>query len=140
MTKREQDRFDQLLQAVLEELPEPVRRVIDEVPVIVMDKPDEELAAELARHGLVDEDAGAGADEVMGLHTGVAITEASVGDSGVLPPQIHVFREAVVEFAGGWAQEDAEGAITEELRITLLHEIGHHFGLDEDDLERLGYG
>lgn len=138
MPPREQERFDRLLQRVLDELPAPVRHVIDEVPVIVMDRPDEDLAAQLRASGLIDPEAEAG-DDVMGLHSGVAITEASVQDSAVLPPQIHVFREALVEFAGGWDQDDADGAILDELRITLLHEIGHHFGLDEDDLDRLGY-
>ncbi len=57
-----------------------------------------------------------------------------------MPPQIHIFRDGIVEFAGGWHQKYAEDEIYEETRITLLHEIGHHFGLDEDDLTELGYG
>ena len=43
------------------------------------------------------------------------------------------------EFAGGWDQPDADDIVYEEIVITLLHEIGHHFGLDEEDLARLGY-
>lgn len=42
-----------------------------------------------------------------------------------------------MNLAGGW--ERGEEAVREEIRVTLLHEIGHHFGLDEDDLADLGY-
>jgi predicted Zn-dependent protease with MMP-like domain len=59
---------------------------------------------------------------------------------------VHIFREGIIDMAGGWEEgEDEHGAyggeerIREEIRITILHELGHHFGLDEDDLERLGY-
>jgi predicted Zn-dependent protease with MMP-like domain len=59
---------------------------------------------------------------------------------------VHIFREGIVDMAGGWDEgEDEHGPfggeerIREEIRITILHELGHHFGLDEDDLERLGY-
>ena len=59
---------------------------------------------------------------------------------------ITLFRRGIVDLAGGWEARTEEGcavggevAIREEIRITLLHEIGHHFGLDEDELDRLGY-
>jgi predicted Zn-dependent protease with MMP-like domain len=83
-------------------------------------------------------------DELCGLHTGVAFTERSVTSSGDLPSEIRLFREGILAEAGGWEEpgEDVdavEDSIYEEIRITLLHEIGHQFGLDEDDLERLGY-
>jgi len=144
MTDAERTRFDALLHDALKTLPPSVREVLDEVPLIVDDKPDEELLAQLKRDGLLDDPHDEDVDEAdlgpMGLHSGVAITDRSVGDSGVLPPQIHLFREAVVDFAGGWDQADAEDEIYEEIRITLLHEIGHHFGLDEGELEDLGMG
>ncbi len=85
-------------------------------------------------------------DEILcGLHTGIALTERSVErpDSSDV---IHLFREGIVDTAGGWEEaSDEEGEyggearIREEIRVTILHEIGHHFGLDEGDLERLGY-
>ncbi|MHC4429586.1 MAG: metallopeptidase family protein, partial [Planctomycetota bacterium] len=64
-----------------------------------------------------------------------------------MPETIHLFREGIIDHAGGWERwtdEDGEPlggeeAVIREIRITLLHEIGHHFGLDEDDLEALGY-
>ena len=91
------------------------------------------------------------ADAVRGarvsIDAGIPLTERSVNDSGVLPEVIHLFREGIVDEAGGWDEDEdddgpfgGEEAVRREIRITLLHEIGHHFGLDEDDLERLGYG
>jgi hypothetical protein len=60
---------------------------------------------------------------------------------------VHLFRAAIVQHAGGWGEggsgeevAEAQQAVKEEIRITLLHEIGHVYGLDEDDLEELGYG
>lgn len=139
MTDAERERFDRLLADALDALPRPIAAVLEEVPLIVDDRPDPELLEQLKRDGLVEPDADQASAEVMGLHSGVAITERSVGDSAVLPPQIHLFREAIVHFAGGWDQTGADDEIYEELRITLLHEIGHHFGLDEDELDGLGY-
>lgn len=147
MRAADQQRFDALLERAIEALPYHFREVLEEVPVIVMDRPDERMIEQLKRDGLLDPvepgdpaDPEAASGELMGLHSGIAITEESVLNSGELPPQIHVFREALVEFAGGWEQDGAEEEIYEEIRITLLHEIGHHFGLDEDDLDRLGFG
>ena len=64
---------------------------------------------------------------------------------------IHIFREGIIACAGGWTPWQAsspdggtlegggEEVVRDEIRITLLHELGHHFGLDEDDLDELGY-
>lgn len=140
MTDELRERFDGLLEDALETMPAHFRRVIEEVPVIVVDRPDAKLLDELRREGVIGPDEGTGPDDSpMGLHSGVAITEASVERSGELPGQIHVFREPIVAFAGGWEQPHADEEIYEEIRVTLLHEIGHHFGLDEDDLEGLGF-
>ncbi len=141
MTDELRERFDRLLEDALESMPPAFRRVIEEVPVIAVDRPDETLLAELRRDGVIGPDEGNTAeDSLMGLHSGVAITDRSIETSGDLPGQIHVFREPIVEFAGGWAQLHADEEIYEEIRVTLLHEIGHHFGLDEDDLDELGFG
>jgi predicted Zn-dependent protease with MMP-like domain len=139
MNRDERDRFDALLDEVVESLPRRIHELLDVAPVIVDDRPSAELLAEL---GMTDSD-----ELLCGLHSGTALTERSVSDVPDLPETIHLFREGIIEHAGGWDEwEDDHGevhggerAILREIRVTLLHEIGHHFGLDEDDLEELGY-
>jgi len=136
MRRRERERFDELFEEVLDALPEPIHAMLDECPIVLEDRPSQAILEEMS---LSDDDL------LCGLHTGIPLTERSVdrADHGEV---IHVFREGVVDMAGGWEEgEDEEGPfggedrIREEIRITILHEIGHHFGLDEDDLDRLGY-
>ena len=128
-----QARFDLLVEEAVAALPENIRQLIDEVPVIVLDRPTPEMLKSL---GEPDADT----DEFCGLHTGHAFTERPIEVSGELPSDIHLFREGIVDLAGGWKGSDADDRIYEEIMTTLLHEIGHQFGLDEDDLDRLGYG
>jgi len=136
MRRRERERFDALFEEVLANLPEPVQQMLEECPIILEDRPSPEILAELG----IDQE-----ELLCGLHSGIPLTERSV-ERPEHSEVIHVFREGVVDMAGGWEEgEDEEGAfggetrIREEIRITVLHEIGHHFGLDEDDLDRLGY-
>lgn len=137
MRKAERERFDKLFEEVLASLPEGIHRLIEECPIVLEDRPSRELLAEL---GIDDED-----EILCGLHTGVALTERSV-ERPDASDVVQIFREGVVDMAGGWDEdEDEEGPfggverIREEIRITVLHELGHHFGLDEDDLDGLGY-
>lgn len=138
MTNAERTRFDSLLDEVLEQVPPRIHELLEEVPLIVDDRPDAELARQLAA------DFGEECNEefvqsLCGLHTGISLTERSVQDHAELPENIRIFREGVVWTAGGWDQDDADDIVFEEIWITLLHELGHHFGLDEEDLAELGY-
>lgn len=144
MNTRERERFDALLEEAIEALPERLRRLLDEVPLIVDDRPAPELVRSLAREWGCEPDEQF-TQELCGLHTGVPLTERSVAQSGVLPTDVRLFREGIVNTAGGWEAgegetgDDVDDAVYEEIVITLLHEIGHHFGLDEEDLKDLGY-
>lgn len=146
MTPAERDRFDALMDDVVDSLPARLRELLEEVPVIVLDEPTPQMLEDLG----VDPDDSEALDELCGLHTGIALTERSVEHAGELPTQVHLFRRGIIALAGGWDEHEevdeqgpyragGEDAIYEEIRITLLHELGHHFGLDEDDLARLGY-
>jgi len=132
MNQAERERFDELLETVLEELPEAYQAIIEEVPVVVEDRPDPAILEAMEMDP--EDDLG-----LCGLYTGVALTERSVGE-GVpeLPETIHLYRLAIIAAAEGWHEGGA--AVREQIRITLLHEIGHHFGLSEEDLDELGYG
>jgi len=131
----ERERFDRLLAGVIEDLPPGVRRLLDEVPLIALDRPTPEMLKDLGIDPSNEEDV----RSLCGLHSGVSNIERSVERSAELPSAIHIFREGILDLAGGWDQDDAEEWIEEEIWVTVLHEIGHQFGLDEDDLEELGY-
>ncbi len=128
------ERFDALVDEAVGKLPEQIRRVLEEIPLIVLDRP---MPAMLRDIDAEDDEAG----QIAGLHTGVMRTERSVEHSAELPGQIHIFREGTIWMAGGWSEEDPGfgDRLFEQVWITLLHEIGHEMGLDEDDLEELGY-
>ncbi|MFO0894563.1 MAG: metallopeptidase family protein [Phycisphaerales bacterium] len=135
----ERERFDAILEEVIEALPERLQSFLEEMPVVVDDAPSRRLLREM---GLDPED-----DDLCGLHSGIPLTERSVGDSPRVPDRIQIFRRGIIDEAGGWepwtdddgTELGGDGRVRHEIRITLLHEIGHHFGLDEGDLERLGY-
>ncbi len=135
MNDRERERFDRLLEDVIDDLPPGVRRLLDEVPLIALDRPTPGMLRDLGIDPSDEEEA----RSLCGLHSGVSNTEKSVERSAELPSAIHIFREGIIALAGGWDQEEADEWIAEEIWVTVLHEIGHQFGLDEDDLERLGY-
>jgi predicted Zn-dependent protease with MMP-like domain len=130
MNDRLRDYFDEHLEAVLAELPPQVQGLLDEVPMIVEDHPSRELMRKM----------GAGRSELCGLHTGVALTDRSVEQSGIPSNAIFVFREGVLSLATGRGGRIDENELRRQIRITILHELGHYHGLDEDELESLGYG
>jgi predicted Zn-dependent protease with MMP-like domain len=118
-------RFAELVEEALRELPQPFAQHLEEMSVEIKDRP---TAKQLKNSGL-DED-----DLLLGLYVGHPMTQRSVEYSGVLPDAIYIFQEDV-ELAS-----DSEKELIEQVRVTVLHEIGHHFGMDEDDLDKLGYG
>ncbi len=138
--------FDQVLEMVLAELPAHLHELLAELPLVVEDYPSEAVLRDL---DMVDDGSG-----LCGLHWGVALTDRSVQHSGTLPDQMMIFREPIMNLAGyrtgiggrgrRWSREsDGSERLRElehQIRVTVLHEIGHHFGLDEDDLRALGYG
>ena len=144
MTDEQRERFDRLVDDVIQGLPEGLRALLGDVPLVVLDRPTGEMMQELRRYGVLEDDAEP--TELCGLHTGVALTERSVDtEGGRLPDQVHIFREGIVLLAldgEDWGDVSPEGDedVYEEIRVTVLHELGHHFGLDEEDLEELGYG
>ncbi|MFA6044626.1 MAG: metallopeptidase family protein [Phycisphaerales bacterium] len=129
MTDEQRNLFDELVERTIAALPPALGKMLDEVPVIVDDSPEQALLDEL---GETEDDA------LMGLHTGTPLTERGI-EGEEAPSEIRLFRVAIVEHAGGWDQPEASERVAAEIRITLLHELGHQFGLDEDDLEELGY-
>ncbi len=131
MNTHERERFDDLLEEVLDELPPIVHELIEKVPLHVEDYPSRQMMAELGvRHR----------EQLCGLYTGVPITERSVRHSGTLPDVVTVYREGILNAAAdSWGSVRTE-RLSDEIRITILHELAHFHGLDEDELRELGYG
>ena len=117
--------FGRLVEQALAELPAPFAQHLEEVPIELRDRPTRK---QLKRVGL-DEDC-----LLLGLYDGLPLTARSVEQSGVRPAVIYLFQEDI-ELAS-----DSEDELVDQVRKTVLHEIGHHFGMDEDDLDELGYG
>ncbi len=126
-------------------VPAGFRDMLDSVSIAVLDRPTPAMIAELRKDGLLLNEDGTESDgsDLCGLHTGTALTERSVQDSFVLPDQIHLFREGIAslvteDFDLTWGDDGFEEELYEEIRITLLHEVGHHFGLKRTTLRASG--
>ena len=117
--------FARLVEEAISRLPDRWRHTIEsDVPVQIHPRPTRRQLREL----------GMDADELLlGLYEGIPLTERHVEDPTRIPDVITLFKEDIED-----ASEDREDLV-EQVRITLLHELGHHFGLDEDDLDSLGY-
>ncbi|MBE0602956.1 MAG: metallopeptidase family protein [Deltaproteobacteria bacterium] len=116
--------FDRALRGALSELPPVFRDALANVAVVVEDWPPDWLLDELG----IPHD-----DTLYGYYHGVPLPERSFQDSGNLPDTISIYRGPLLE------DFPNPGELSREIRITLLHEIGHYFGMDEEELERLGY-
>jgi predicted Zn-dependent protease with MMP-like domain len=117
--------FESLVERAISDLPQPFADFLEEVPVEIHTRPSGKLLRELG----LEED-----ELLMGLYRGVDRTRRSVEDSGRLPDVIYIFQEDHELVCANRAQ------LVEEVRKTVLHEIGHHFGMSEEDLNEIGYG
>ena len=125
MTRVDKETLDfyELVERALEGLPPELSQLLENVAIVVDEWPDYSTP-------LVAEDP---EDTVYGLYEGVPLTERGWGYAGVLPDKITIFR--------GPLERDFEPAeLEEQVRITVVHEIAHYFGFDEDRLEELGWG
>jgi predicted Zn-dependent protease with MMP-like domain len=108
-------RFEELVSDALDEVPEPLTRLMDNVVVLV-----EERDAETP--------------DLLGLYEGVALTERGHDYGGMLPDRITLYRQAILDIC------ETEDDVVEEVAVTVVHEIAHHFGIDDARLHDLGWG
>lgn len=118
-----EDDLDAVVHDAIEPLPPRIKRALDDVAILVEEYPTEELLRESDPPLPPD---------LLGLFSGTAHADRSSGSSGATPGTIHVFRRNIEHFG---SERDE---VVDELRITLLHEIGHALGMDEDELHALG--
>ena len=109
------EQFEELVAEALDTVPAELARLLDNVVVVIEDEAPED-----------DPD-------LLGLYSGVPLTERGSWYAGVLPDQITIFRLPTLEMC-----ETIEDVV-DEVRITVVHEIAHHFGIDDDRLHELGY-
>ena len=107
--------FDALVDRALDDIPDELAALVHNVVV------------------LVEEDAPADDPDLLGLYDGIALTERWGDVSMELPDRIFVFRGPLLDLC------DSEEQLVEEVRITVVHEIAHHFGIDDARLHDLGY-
>jgi predicted Zn-dependent protease with MMP-like domain len=109
-------RFEELVAHALDTIPAQLARLVDNCVVLVEDQPP--------------------ADDptLLGLYEGVPLTERDSSYTMALPDRITIFRWPILALC------DTEAEIVEEVRVTVVHEVAHHFGIEDERLHELGYG
>lgn len=107
-------RFDELVSDALDLIPPELAAAMDNVVVLVDERHPEE-------------------PDLLGLYEGVALTERDSDYSGALPDAITIYRAALLDVC------ESEQQVIEEVAVTVIHEIAHHFGIDDERLHQLGW-
>lgn len=119
------DDLEAIARAAFDTLPETFRQLASAVPIAV---------AEFAEDDVLDGFGMEGPFELMGLFTGVGMTEdGAVPQTGQLPNRVWLYRRAILDY---WAEHDDE-TLGEIVTHVLVHELGHHFGFSDEDLEAI---
>jgi predicted Zn-dependent protease with MMP-like domain len=106
--------FEELVSDALDQIPQELASAIDNVVILVEARNPEEPS-------------------LLGLYEGVALTERDSFYAGSLPDAITIYRDALLDIC------DTQEQVLEEVAITVVHEIAHHFGIDDDRLHELGW-
>ncbi|GLW54589.1 hypothetical protein Kpho01_26000 [Kitasatospora phosalacinea] len=109
------DEFEALVSDALDQIPPQLAAMMDNVAVFVEDEP------------------APGTPDLLGLYEGIPLTERGEWYAGVLPDRIMVYMGPTLRLC-----ETREEAV-EEVRTTVIHEVAHHFGFDDDELHELGW-
>jgi predicted Zn-dependent protease with MMP-like domain len=115
MVEMPRERFEELVSEALDTVPAALTQLIDNCVV------------------LVEDDAPAEDPELLGLYDGVPLTERDSAYTLRAPDRITIFRNPTLAIC------DSEEEVVEEVGITVVHEIAHHFGIDDDRLHELGW-
>jgi predicted Zn-dependent protease with MMP-like domain len=107
--------FEALVEQALDLIPDELSALVHNVVVLVEDEPPPREP------------------ELLGVYEGVALTERTADHAG-LPDRITIFRTPLLRLC----RDQQE--LAREVRVTVVHEVAHHFGIDDDRLHRLGYG
>ena len=114
------NQFEAVVKETLDRLPAWVHDALDNLQVLVVDDADEDLEPQ--------------AQGLLGLYVGLPLPERGADYAGELPDIIYIFRRPHLEL--GLSPE----ALRAEIATTLIHEIAHYFGIDDDHLDEIGWG
>jgi predicted Zn-dependent protease with MMP-like domain len=118
------DDFEALARDAYAALPQTFRRLVGDVSFAVAEFPDDDVVDELEAESPFD---------ILGLFVGVGMTEASATPlTGEMPNRIWLYRRPILDY---WAEN--EETLGDIVTHVLVHEIGHHFGLSDDDMEAI---
>jgi predicted Zn-dependent protease with MMP-like domain len=115
MMEMSRDRFEALVAAALDEVPAELGALMDNCVVLVEDHPP------------------VGESDLLGVYVGTPLTHRGAGYTMALPDRITVFRMPTLTMCS------TEDEVVAEVHITVVHEIAHHFGIDDERLQELGY-
>ena len=107
--------FEVLVDRALDEIPDEITALVRNVVVLVEDEPPEDEP------------------DLLGLYDGIALTERWGDPMMELPDRIFIFRGPLLDMC------DTVEQLVDEVRITVVHEVAHHFGIDDERLHDLGY-
>lgn len=116
--------FEQVVKEALDQLPQRFADLLDNIAVVIEEEPTEEDLEVLEDED--DEDADDD-NELLGIYRGVPLTERSFG-MPLLPDQVAIFRDPILRIARNRREA------VREIRETVIHELGHYFGLGDDDM------
>lgn len=115
MTHLSMEEFETAVSDALDEIPTALTDMMDNVVILVEEEPPPEDPS------------------LLGLYEGVPLTERDTGWAGMLPDSITIFRRPLEEMC------ETRESLIEQIKITVVHEIAHHFGIDDDRLDALGW-
>ena len=115
--------IDDMARAALASLPEPMKRMTEGVVLQVSEFPDDDVCEEMGLESPFD---------IMGLYQGVSLMEKQMETSGDLPDMVFLYRRPILDY---WCETGED--LGHVVRHVLIHEIGHHFGFSDDDMESL---
>jgi len=124
-TARGRAHFEALVVEAIDGLPDDILRLLDNVEIVVADAPS---AAQLDEAGALD-----AGELLLGLYEGIPLTDRTSGYGMVLPDKISLFQRALESVCPD------EETLRHEVRVTVIHELAHHFGISDRRLRELGW-
>ncbi|MSQ61646.1 MAG: metallopeptidase family protein [Dehalococcoidia bacterium] len=123
LRQKRRHRFERMVARAINELPDTFRQAIANLEIVIVNRPSVADRAEMGLHR---------GEALLGLYRGTPLTRRDQGYNLTLPDTITLFQRSIE------ARCRDEAELVEQVRATLLHELAHHFGIDDERLDQLG--